>query len=335
MRLASAWFAGELMGKGDGAVATVPGGLFDSSSNTNVDASQGAAISSFLDSLGISETQITQVTVSTTGTNTISDTAPVATFSVGTGQTVNVVLSGSAGKTLIVTGSGNASIAGGAGGDSVLGGSGSDSITGGLGDDQVRGGAGNDIVYGGEGNDVLYGNFGDDSIGSDQGDDVFYGGIGNDTVRGGGDNDRLFGNRDADVLYGNQANDVLYGNQQNDVLYGGQGNDVLFGGQNDDALWGNAGADTLYGGQGGDVFSFRSGDGTDVIQDFVTGTDIIRIASNINGLSVSSATDFLTRISSDASGNAVIDLGGGNQVTVVGLTATNLQTNISSIIQVF
>ena len=130
-------------------MTTVPGGIFDLGSNTNVDASQGALISSFLDSLGLSETSLTQITVSTTGTNTIADTVSSATFSVSSGSTANVVLSGSSGKTLIVTGSGNASIAGSAGGDSVLGGSGSDSVTGGLGDDQVRGGAGNDILLGG------------------------------------------------------------------------------------------------------------------------------------------------------------------------------------------
>jgi hypothetical protein len=45
-------------------MATVPGGLFDSSTNTNVDASQGALISSFLDSLGLSEGSLTRITVS-------------------------------------------------------------------------------------------------------------------------------------------------------------------------------------------------------------------------------------------------------------------------------
>lgn len=126
-------------------MATIPGGIFDTSS---VNPAQGATISSFLDSLGLSESSITQITVNGSATNYISDTVSTSTFSVGSGQTANVVLSGSSGKTLIVTGSGNASIAGGAGGDSVLGGSGSDSVTGGIGDDLVRGGAGNDIVYG-------------------------------------------------------------------------------------------------------------------------------------------------------------------------------------------
>src|SRR3546814_16625908 len=93
-------------------MATVPGGLFDSSTNSNVDPGQGAIISSFLTSLGLSESSLTQITVSTTGTNTIADTISSATFSVSAGQTANVVLGGSDGQTLIVTGTGNASIQG-------------------------------------------------------------------------------------------------------------------------------------------------------------------------------------------------------------------------------
>ncbi|MDY6949673.1 MAG: M10 family metallopeptidase C-terminal domain-containing protein [Pseudomonadota bacterium] len=154
-------------------MATIPGGIFDTSTNSNVDAQQGALISSFLDSLGISESSLTQITVSTTGTNTISDTVSASVFQVGSGQTANVVLSGTSGKTIIVTGSGNASIAGAAGGDSVLGGSGSDSIEGGFYDDQVRGGAGNDIVYGGEVADL-----------PPEGLDVFYVGENGNSVGG-------------------------------------------------------------------------------------------------------------------------------------------------------
>src|SRR3546814_8106883 len=81
-------------------MATVPGGLFDSSTNSNVDPGQGAIISSFLTSLGLSESSLTQITVSTTGTNTIADTISSATFSVSAGQTANVVLGGSDGQPL-------------------------------------------------------------------------------------------------------------------------------------------------------------------------------------------------------------------------------------------
>src|SRR3546814_13095372 len=100
-------------------MATVPGGLFDSSTNSNVDPGQGAIISSFLTSLGLSESSLTQITVSTTGTNTIADTISSAPFSVSAGQTAHVALGGSDGQTLIVTGTGNAAIQGTTGGDKI------------------------------------------------------------------------------------------------------------------------------------------------------------------------------------------------------------------------
>lgn len=191
-------------------MATVPGGIFDSSTNTNIDANQGALISSFLDSLGLSETSLTQVTVSTTGTNTIADTVSSATFAVGSGQTANVVLSGSSGTTLIVTGSGNASISGSTGGDSVLGGAGSDSVFGGTGSDSIMGGLGDDVIRGGAGNDIVSGNrlSAPTKNGTSDENDTLVGGAGNDSLSGDAGNDRLETGVDNDTVDGGSGYDV-------------------------------------------------------------------------------------------------------------------------------
>lgn len=173
---------------------TVPGGLFDSSSTSP---SHGAAISSLLDSLGLSESSIRQATVSSTGTNTITDAS--ATFVANPGGTTSVVLSGSVGNTLIVTGSGNTSIVGGAGYDTVLGGRGSDTIIGGLGSSTVIGGGSGNYIDGQDGNDVLSGSGGADTLIGGAGNDTLVGGKGNDIVIIGEGNDTVDGGAGFDV----------------------------------------------------------------------------------------------------------------------------------------
>ena len=157
---------------------------------------------------------------------------------------------------------------------------------------------------------------------------------GEDCISGGDDSDFLMGNKGTDIVYGNIGDDILYGNQQNDVLYGGADSDTLYGGQNDDTLEGGRGDDVLHGNLGGDQFVFRTNSGVDVIYDFVAGIDTIRVASGINGLPVAEPGDLTSRISSDSQGNAVIDFGNGNVVTIDGLSADDLLGDISAFITV-
>ena len=58
------------------------------------------------------------------------------------------------------------------------------------------------------------------------------------------------------------------------------------GGMDDDVLEGGKGADTLIGGSGHDVFVFTGGGGHDLVLDFEQGSDLIRIAHKINGLTL-------------------------------------------------
>ena len=56
---------------------------------------------------------------------------------------------------------------------------------------------------------------------------------------------------------------------------------------------------------------------------FATG-DMLQIAKNINGLHIASAEDVAARVHSDHDGNAVVDLGHGDTVTLVGIKAEDV-----------
>ena len=77
-----------------------------------------------------------------------------------------------------------------------------------------------------------------------------------------------------------RTNDVkIIGNAKNNFLSGGNGKDSLDGGKGADTLHGGKGADTLTGGEGRDVFVYADGDGGDVITDYVSGEDVIKLTS--------------------------------------------------------
>ena len=101
------------------------------------------------------------------------------------------------------------------------------------------------------------------------------------------------------------------------MIFGGAGNDIVNGG---------AGADTLFGGAGNDTFVFTGGGGQDVVMDFKQGDDVLQIARNINGLNISNASDVAARVL-DVGGNAVIDLGNGDTVTLMNVNAQDVHNN--------
>lgn len=135
---------------------------------------------------------------------------------------------------------------------------------------ELHGNAKSNTITAGTGNDTIYGNGGNDLIYGGKGNDLIFGGSGNDTLRGSSGNDSLNGGSGKDKLYGGAGNDVLYGSSGKDSLNGGSGNDSLGGG---------TGNDTLTGGKGSDVFYYESGDGHDIITDYASGYDKIKIAS--------------------------------------------------------
>lgn len=101
--------------------------------------------------------------------------------------------------------------------------------------------------------------------------------VGNETYIGGGLDETVFGDAGNDTLNGNGGNDYLYGGIGQDILVGGTGIDKLYGGTGDDDLYGEAGADEFW---------FEIGEGTDIIRDYVDGTDKIGVGASIAGINL-------------------------------------------------
>jgi Ca2+-binding RTX toxin-like protein len=139
---------------------------------------------------------------------------------------------------------------------------------------------------------------------------------GNDSVAGGDGNDLLNGNQGNDLVNGNQGDDQVYGGKGADTLYGGQGADTLHGDIGDDVLSGDRGNDLLYGGAGADHFVFAHGGGVDRVMDFNAAEgDRIQLASGTAYTVV------------DAQGSAAIDLGGGDQIQLSGVSTASFNSS--------
>ena len=257
-------------------------------------------------------------------------------------------LDGGRGNDVLNGEAGDDALAGGAGNDEISGGDGIDWLNGGRGDDLLVGGKDDDVLQGESGNDRLYG----DSKGTLDGNavsdsDSLEGGAGNDILVGDAAelsgnavaaSDYLEGGRGNDILYGDAvkmtgnatgADDNLQGGRGNDTLYGDSetaeagttgGDDYLVGGRGNDTLVGGGGEDSLVGGRGNDVFVFASGSGEDVIWDFSQvgrNDDTIDVtAFGFNDVSDINIFDLF--------GDAVVEFGGSDRVTLVGVDAATL-----------
>ncbi|GAB4179659.1 MAG: M10 family metallopeptidase C-terminal domain-containing protein [Thalassobaculales bacterium] len=233
------------------------------------------------------------------------------------------------GGTLFYGGDAGEALTGGAENNSLFGNAGNDTLSGGSGNDGIMGGTGDDYIDAGTGNDLIYGN---------QGTDLVLGGTGNDTIFG-GQNGGPAGNDGvlrvgADTIYGEGGNDLIYGNHGSDELSGGSGNDTIFGGQDQDtlvgdsgsdSLIGNAGNDYMIGGDGLDYFHFGANSGNDTIADFQRLVDYVTISSNVNGSGITTRAQAIAAMS-DTSGGTVLNLGAGNTVTIIGVSASNFST---------
>jgi hypothetical protein len=192
----------------------------------------------------------------------------------------------------------------------------------------INGTAGNDVitsrlegatVRGLGGADTLLGMGGNDTLNGDSGNDTATGGSGNDRLNGGTGADTLDGGAGNDTLQGAAGNDRLVGGLGADLLEGGGNNDTLIGGSGSDTLDGGSGNDTLTGGANGDRFVFSAGHDIARITDFEDNLDRIDLSS-FGFASVAAAKSF----ASDVGANVVFDFGGGDQLTVVGITMAQL-----------
>jgi len=191
---------------------------------------------------------------------------------------------------------------------SVTGGAGADTITGWSGGDVLRGGDGNDSIHGGAGFDDINGNKGDDTIVDTQG--------GNDWLVGGQGNDLITATQGQNILFGNLGNDTLHGGSGGELIRGGQGDDSLVGGSGNDWISGDRGNDTMSGGAGADTFHTFSGAGIDRVLDFHI--------SEGDRVQVDAGTTFTV---SQVGADTVIDMGGGDQMILVGVDMTTLTGN--------
>jgi hypothetical protein len=146
-----------------------------------------------------------------------------------------------------------------------------------------------------------------------------------DLLHGGSGGDTLNGNAGIDLLYGAAGNDTLNGGDGNDYLFGGSGNDVLNGGNGNDFLRGDGGNDTMTGGAGVDTFSVDIREkAANTITDFQVGTDKIEVAHAYGADATTLPAQILAGATTDASGNVVLHLASGNDLTLDGVHAGQL-----------
>jgi Ca2+-binding RTX toxin-like protein len=103
---------------------------------------------------------------------------------------------------------------------------------------------------------------------------------------------------------------------------GGSGNDTITANTTGSTLDGGSGNDTLIAGAGSDSIVFQSGYASDTVSQFDTAADIVELT----GLSVTSFAELLALITDDATG-AILDLGAGDQLQLLGVSKSSLTTN--------
>ncbi len=151
-------------------------------------------------------------------------------------------------------------------------------------------------------------------------------GDGSDTVQGNGLANEAHGMRGDDLLRGANGNDVLMGGEGKDTMHGDNGNDTLKAGDGNDLIYGTAGNDQLYGEAGADTFVFAKPFGSDRVRDFADDVDQLKLDDAIwgGGKSVAQVVaQYATVVGSDT----VFDFGGGNKVTVSGISNTSVFLN--------
>ena len=215
--------------------------------------------------------------------------------------------------------------------ENLFGSSNDDDLTGDAGNNELSGLGGNDLLAGGGGADTLLGGHGDDTLRGGGGSDVTDGGEGNDTADFSDIGFSVTANLDSGLAIYQGPNGTvtdslisienLTGSDNADGLTGDAGDNILLGLGGADFLAGAGGNDLLTGGEGADTFVFAQGDDLDTILDFEVGTDLL----DLTGFGFESV-DEVADLSVDVGDDTFLDFGGGDQLTLVGFTSTDLST---------
>ena len=179
-------------------------------------------------------------------------------------------------------------------------------------------------VVGSAFNDTLIGDGSDNVFKGGAGFDQFYGGSGVDTVDYRDATSSVIANLGVSgaSVDGQGASDYMNSIEN---LIGSNFTDILVGDFNANNLSGAGGNDTLTGAGGADSFIFVASGGVDTIVDFNKfESDKLYLQSNLNGSGIFSSAQALAHAFNNVSGNAVVDLGGGNSVTLLGVNAASL-----------
>ena len=179
-------------------------------------------------------------------------------------------------------------------------------LTGNSGNNLFHGNDGNDVIDGGKGADKMYGGLGDDTFYVDNIGDVVveYTGQGTDSVF-------------SSISYalGGAVENLTLTGTANINGTGTNGDNILVGNGGDNILTGGKGHDTLTGGAGADTFVFGLASGADTITDFS--------ASQNDKIDLSAWHAQSTAVILQVGSDTTIDLGGGNIITLTGVTATD------------
>lgn len=112
------------------------------------------------------------------------------------------------------------------------------------------------------------------------------------------------------------GNDVFTGSLISDSIYGGAGKDTIKAGSGIDHVEGGKGNDRLTGGAQSDHFIFDAGDGKDTLTDFdAVGGALAQdyIDTDLTPLTIKQSGD-----------NTIIDFGGGDTITLIGVKASDV-----------
>ncbi|MEP3891302.1 MAG: calcium-binding protein [Hellea sp.] len=212
---------------------------------------------------------------------------------------------------------------------------GDDILNGDDGNDRLLGGEGNDTINGGDGVDTIFGQNGDDILSGGNDNDFFFGGAGADSHDGGADLDTVSYLASGPIaiqngvgVSGDAAGDTFvsieryFGSTGDDII---NASGILIGNGGNDYLQGmNGSNDSLNGGAGTDIFAYdATGGAADVIQGFFLGEQISILGGDAN---FDTEAEILA-VGTNAGANVIFDFGGGNTLTLVGVSLEDLPSN--------